>query len=164
MESGSPDAYETIMSAEQIAKLPSPLVTIGSHSCTHPRLSKLPPADARSEIEGSRAKLQNLINGDVRLFAFPYGDHDAATVELCTAAGYQYVFSTRPTPVDTTGSAFVRGRMKVDPFDWPLEFFLKYNGAYAWITYASALKRKLKRRGQAPGIKQSAPGQFVADR
>ncbi|WP_454630051.1 polysaccharide deacetylase family protein [Bradyrhizobium cenepequi] len=154
MREGSPDSLETIMSAEQIAKLPSLLVTVGAHSCTHPRLSRLAPNDAREEIEGSRAKLQSLTTQDVRLFAFPYGDHDASTVELCRMAGYEAVFSTTPTPVDTTASAFVRGRVKVDPFDWPLEFFLKLNGAYGWASYASSLKRKLTNYKQSPALQR----------
>jgi peptidoglycan/xylan/chitin deacetylase (PgdA/CDA1 family) len=154
MEEGSPDSLEIIMSAEQIAELPSLLVTIGSHSCTHPRLSRLAPNDAREEIEGSRAKLQSLTTQDIRLFAFPYGDHDASTVELCRMAGYEAVFGTTPTPVDTTASAFVRGRVKVDPFDWPLEFFLKCNGSYAWAPYASSLKRKLRNYKQSPALQR----------
>lgn len=152
MEEGSPDSLETIMSVEQIAKLPSLLVTVGSHSCTHPRLSRLATIDAREEIEGSRAKLESLTIQDVRLFAFPYGDHDASTVELCRMAGYELVFSTTPAPIDTTDSAFVRGRVKVDPFDSPLEFFLKCNGAYAWAPYASSLKRRIRNYKQSPAF------------
>jgi hypothetical protein len=33
--------------------------------------------------------------------------------------------------------------VKVDPFDWPLEFFLKYHGAYGWSSRLSFLKRGL---------------------
>ncbi|MBH5398261.1 polysaccharide deacetylase family protein [Bradyrhizobium sp. CNPSo 4010] len=144
IEHGSPDANEKVMSAEQIAKLPSLLVTLGSHSKTHPRLSRLSAGDAREEIAGSRAKLGDLTTQDIRLFAFPYGDHDAATIEMCETAGYEFAFSTTPTPVDTTVSEFVRGRVKVDPSDSSLEFFLKYHGAYAWLAYVSLLKRKLR--------------------
>ena len=125
MEDGSPDAVEVVMPAEQIAELSSSLVTLGSHSCTHPRLSRLPAAEAREEIEGSRVRLQELTALDIRLFALPYGDHNASTIDICRTAGYQTVFSTIPAPVDTTDTAFVRGRVKVDPFDGPLEFFLK---------------------------------------
>jgi peptidoglycan/xylan/chitin deacetylase (PgdA/CDA1 family) len=143
VEDRSPDSHETVMSAGQIATLPSPLVTLGSHTNTHPRLSRIDPRDARGEIEGSRLKLQALTAREVRLLAFPYGDHDASTIEVCKAAGYECVFSVAPDPVDTTNSSFVRGRVKVDPFDWPLEFFLKYHGAYAWISQVSPLKQKL---------------------
>jgi peptidoglycan/xylan/chitin deacetylase (PgdA/CDA1 family) len=143
MENGSLDSLETVMSAEQVAKLPSSLVEVGSHTCTHPRLSRIDPRDARKEIEGSRTKLQNLTAQDIRLLAFPYGDHDDSIIDLCRIAGYDYAFSTTPTPVDTTSNEFIRGRVKVDPYDWPMEFFLKYQGAYAWISQVSSWKRKL---------------------
>jgi peptidoglycan/xylan/chitin deacetylase (PgdA/CDA1 family) len=126
--------------------LPSSLVTLGSHTSTHPRLSRIDARDAQEEVEGSRLKLQALAAQEVRLLAFPYGDHDASTIELCKAAGYDYVFSVAPDPVDTTKSGFIRGRVKVDPFDWPLEFFLKFHGAYAWISLVTSLKRKLSNR------------------
>ena len=133
---------EVVMSAERIGALSSPLVTLGSHSITHPRLSRMNLNDARREIEGSRDKLQHLTRGHIRLFAFPYGDHDASTVDLCRTAGYDYVFSIVPQPVKTEEFNFVRGRVQVEPFDWPLEFFLKYNGAYAWASYVSSIKRR----------------------
>ena len=144
VESGSLDSDEIVMSAEQIATLPSSLVALGSHTSTHPHLSRMDPDDARNEIEGSRFKLQDLASQDIRLFAFPYGDHNTSVVELCRDAGYDYVFTTTPHGVDTTSSNFIRGRVKVEPFDGPLEFFLKYNGAYAWISNVSSLKRKFK--------------------
>ena len=144
MEHRSLDSDEIVMSAERIATLPSSLVTLGSHTSTHPHLSRMDRDDARSEIEGSRSKLQELAAQDIRLFAFPYGDYDASVVELCRHAGYDYVFTTTPHGVDTASANFVRGRVKVEPFDGPLEFFLKYNGAYAWTSIVSSLKKKLK--------------------
>ncbi len=162
MEEGSPDSFEVVMPAEQIANLSSPLVTLGSHSCTHPRLSRLAPGEARAEIEGSRTELQELTKQEIQSFALPYGDHNASTIEICRTAGYEIVFSTIPAPVDTTDTAFVRGRVKADPFDGRLEFFLKYNGAYAWAPYLSALKRRLRgykpsAAGHGSSLGQSAP-------
>ena len=163
IENGSLDSDETVMSAEQIAPLPSSLVTLGSHTSTHPRLSRIDPHDAHREIEGSRLGLQTLIARDVRLLAFPYGDHDATTIELCRAAGYDYVFSIMPDPVDTTRSDFVRGRVKVDPFDGPLEFFLKYRGAYAWVSYVSTFKETLRRYHRFREAQQSSCRQSISD-
>lgn len=144
MENSSLDSDEIVMSAELISTLPSSLVTLGSHSITHPHLSRMDPDDARNEIEGSLHKLQKLAAQEIRLFAFPYGDHDASILELCRVAGYDYVFSITPDPVDTTSSNFIRGRVRVEPFDGPLEFVLKYNGAYAWLSRVSSLKRKVR--------------------
>lgn len=144
IEDGSLDADETVMSGEQIRALPSSLITLGSHTNTHPHLSQIDQSIAQEEIEGSRRALQTLTGSEILHLAFPYGDHNASTIELCKAAGYNYVFSVVPNAVDTENSGFVRGRVKVDPFDWPLEFFLKYHGAYAWISEVSALKRKIR--------------------
>lgn len=143
METGNLDASETVMSAEQIANVSSPHVTLGSHTNTHPRLSQLQTGDARGEIEISRASLQGLTGKEVRLFSFPYGDYNATTLELCRVAGFDYVFSISPHPVDTTVHGFVRGRVKAEPHDGRLEFFLKFNGAYAWAAHVSSLKKRL---------------------
>lgn len=164
VENGSLDSGETVMPAEQIATLPSSFVTLGSHTSTHPRLSQIDPHDARREIERSRRALQALTAQDVRLFAFPYGDHDASTIELCKAAGYDYVFSITPDPVDTTGTEFIRGRVKVDPFDSPLEFFLKHRGAYAWLSRASLLKRKLGNYRRIQELGRSSYGRPLSDK
>jgi peptidoglycan/xylan/chitin deacetylase (PgdA/CDA1 family) len=164
LEDGGLDSHETVMSAEQIARLPCALVTLGSHTTTHPHLSRIDPRDAQREIENSRLRLQALTAQDIRLFAFPYGDHDASTVELCRAAGYDYVFSIAPAPVDTTSSAFVRGRVKVDPFDWPLEFFLKCHGAYAWISQVSSLKRKLSNYRRVREVRRLSYRQPLSDK
>jgi len=141
MEGSGADSGEIVMSAERIAMLSSPLVTFGSHSITHPHLSRIKFGDARKEIEGSRDKLEHLTKEEIRLFAFPYGDHDVSTVDLCRAAGYEHVFTTVPLPVKIEDSSFLRGRVQVEPFDSPLEFFLKYNGSYEWLSHVSKIKR-----------------------
>jgi peptidoglycan/xylan/chitin deacetylase (PgdA/CDA1 family) len=144
VEDGSLDSDEIVMSTEGITSLSSSLVALGSHSRTHPRLSRIGTLDAQNEIEGSRHELQSLTKTDIRLFSFPYGDYDAATIESCRAAGYDYVFDITPRPVDTESPGFVRGRVRVEPSDGPLEFFLKYNGAYSWASPVSALRKKLR--------------------
>jgi peptidoglycan/xylan/chitin deacetylase (PgdA/CDA1 family) len=142
MKDDGVDSDEVVMSAERIATLSSSLVTVGSHSITHPHLSRMESDDARKEIEGSRDKLERLTKEKIRLFAFPHGDHNVSTVDLCRAAGYDHAFSIVPQPVNTDGSSFVRGRIQVEPFDWPLEFFLKYRGAYVWSSYVSAIRTR----------------------
>ena len=137
-----PYREEKVMTKQQLAQLSSPLVTIGSHSLTHPHLSKIDEDSARKEIEGSCIELQNLTGQKVRLFAFPYGDYDASVIDFCKSVGYEFVFSDAPMQIDTTRPAILRGRIHVDPSDGPLEFFLKCSGAYTWMTYViPSLKR-----------------------
>lgn len=134
IEESSRQRDERVMTPEQLKQLSPELVILGSHSMTHPYLSQLEYAHARIEIERSRHELAAVIGRDIRLFAFPYGDHSPAVIELCRTAGYEFVFTILPASVNVAGSDFVRGRVKVDPSDSPLEFFLKFNGAYAWIS------------------------------
>ena len=122
------------MTVDQLKELPSDLVTLGSHGSMHVLLSQTQVDKAQEEIEGSRRQLQHLIGREVRLFSFPYGDYDASTVKLCSTAGYDQVFTIRPEQIKTDEAGMLRGRVKVDPSDWPIEFFLKVNGAYEWMT------------------------------
>jgi peptidoglycan/xylan/chitin deacetylase (PgdA/CDA1 family) len=136
------DRTETVIDAETLRGLPGALVAIGSHSASHPHLSRIPIEAARAEIAESKIALEALTGQLVDQFAFPYGDYDDAVVEACRSAGYEFVYSISPAPVDPGGNAFVRGRVSVDPGDGPLEFYLKSRGAFAWMPMASALKRR----------------------
>lgn len=55
-----------------------PLITIGAHTLTHPRLATLCAAQAREEIEGSRTVLQALLDRPVRHVCYPVGDPASA--------------------------------------------------------------------------------------
>ena len=137
-----PDAV--VMSVEQLKQLSPSLVSLGAHTISHPFMSKLDKEHLREEIEGSRIQLAELSGRDIRSFSFPYGDYDASCLELCKAAGYESVFSILPEEVDTASSEALRGRTKVDPSDHPIEFFLKFNGGYAWTAQIASITQKLR--------------------
>jgi peptidoglycan/xylan/chitin deacetylase (PgdA/CDA1 family) len=66
-------------------------VDVGAHTLTHPWLAALAASEQRVEIEGSRSRLEQLLNKPVRAFSYPYGSndaYDAATTELVRKAGY----------------------------------------------------------------------------
>lgn len=135
---------DPVMSAEQLRELPSDLVTIGSHTLTHPHLGKLDPVDARREICDSRAQLRQILGKEVSLFSFPYGDFNEELVQQCRDGGYDRVFTTLPDLVLAYSREFAVGRVRVDPTDWQLEFCLKVLGAYRWLPKAFAWKSRLK--------------------
>jgi peptidoglycan/xylan/chitin deacetylase (PgdA/CDA1 family) len=135
---------DVVMTIEQLKKLNSHLVSLGAHTISHPLLSRLNKEQQQKEIEGSRNRLAELSGRDIQSLSFPYGDHDASCVEACKVAGYDVVFSILPEEVDTECSDILRGRTRVDPSDGPIEFFLKYNGAYAWASQISPLIQMLR--------------------
>ena len=140
----NPELTEVVMSSEQLNALSASLVSLESHSVTHPSMLELDAKRARSEIEDSRHRLAELSGREILGFSFPYGDHDAFTVAMCRAAGYETAYSITAEEVDTTGSELLRGRTKVDPSDGRIEFFLKFNGAYQWMGYTVPLRKTLR--------------------
>jgi peptidoglycan/xylan/chitin deacetylase (PgdA/CDA1 family) len=52
-----------------------PLVTIGSATVNYPVLSNLKDTDALREMTMGRAVAQATLHGDIRHFAYPFGDH-----------------------------------------------------------------------------------------
>jgi peptidoglycan/xylan/chitin deacetylase (PgdA/CDA1 family) len=68
---------------------------IGSHSLSHPRLTRLSVRDAREEIAASKKKLEDLFGRRIRHFCYPYGSWNEAVRELVVEAGYETASSTR---------------------------------------------------------------------
>ena len=134
---------ERLASAERLQQLPAELISIGSHTLTHPRLPALAEGNARRELSESRIKLEQLLARPVKTFSFPYGDFNAQLVEWCRDAGYERVFTTLPVVAFSDPAEFAVGRVSVEPTDWPLEFRLKLLGAYRWLPLAYKLKRTL---------------------
>jgi peptidoglycan/xylan/chitin deacetylase (PgdA/CDA1 family) len=126
-----PELSEPLLTAEQLRKLPSDLIQIGSHTLTHPMLPLLSEEQARTELAASRTTLEAIIGREVKLFSFPYGSVNPNLVRWCHEEGYEQVFITYPRAT-FSGSNGVVARVKVDPDDWPLEFHLKIHGAYRW--------------------------------
>ena len=150
MEDAKQSGGEVVMTADQLKELSSELVTLGSHSLTHVHLTQMERGRARDEIERSRQELQRLTGRDVRLFSFPYGDYDEKIVKLCRNAGYDYAFTIQPERIETDKRSILRGRVKVDPSDWPIEFFLKSSGAYTWMTLWMASKQRASAKSDLP--------------
>ena len=153
-----PEVTELVMSSDDLKALPASLVSLGSHSMTHPPISALDAERARTEIADSRQQLAELSGREIVEFSFPYGDYNASALAMCRAAGYQVAYSIKPQEVDPSASELLRGRTKVDLSDSPIEFYLKFNGAYEWSGYAALVMKALRWacRRQVPKIEVQA--------
>lgn len=137
----SPSPNDKVVSTKQLRELHSEGVVIGSHTLTHPVLPWLTDEGAWREIADSRSSLERTLGCEVKLFSFPYGAFNQKLVDMCRQAGYESVFTTLPVPAVRSASKFVIGRVSVEPTDWPIEFWLKIAGAYAWLPLAFRLKK-----------------------
>lgn len=139
-----PELSEVVMSSQQLQSLNPSLVSLASHTVTHPSLPSLEPERVQEELARSRLLLAELSGREVLELSFPYGAYDESTIASCRAACYETVYSITPEEIDTTSQKILRGRTSTDPSDGPLEFFLKFNGAYEWMGYNFAVKQALR--------------------
>jgi peptidoglycan/xylan/chitin deacetylase (PgdA/CDA1 family) len=75
------------MSWDQLGGLAEAGWEIGSHTCTHPHLTRVDDEALRTELVESRAAVERRL-GKCTTLAYPYGDHDGRVVEAAAAAGY----------------------------------------------------------------------------
>jgi peptidoglycan/xylan/chitin deacetylase (PgdA/CDA1 family) len=136
------DPADRIMTESELLNLRRDLVTIGSHTSTHARLTTLSETDIRRELLDSRARLSQLLKTDVTLFCFPFGALNAQSLALCHAAGYARAFGTQSLAAAELAGTYLIERVRVDPTDWPIEFHLKIMGAYRSLLYAASIRKR----------------------
>lgn len=129
---------EQVMSAKQIRLLAQkPGIVLGSHTVTHPNLTRISREEVKRELTDSRRALEDLTERPVDLFSFPYGAWTPDVVELAREAGYRRLFGIQPACLHGRELPELVGRVSVEPTDWPLEFRLKVLGCYRWLAWLS---------------------------
>lgn len=72
------------------------LVEVGSHTVTHPVLSRLNSADQKDEVQQSKTSLEEILGRPVTSFAYPYGtrsDYTEETAAIVREVGYDHACS-----------------------------------------------------------------------
>jgi peptidoglycan/xylan/chitin deacetylase (PgdA/CDA1 family) len=85
---------EQLMDAVQVREWLRAGHRIGSHSLSHPRLTRLSLRDAQEEILASKKKLEDKFGVAVEDFCYPYGDWNEAVRDLVMEAGYRAACTT----------------------------------------------------------------------
>ena len=85
---------EKIMDDAQVREWLAAGHEIGSHSLSHPFLTRISPDRAREEITASRKKLEDMFGRPVHHFCYPYGDWNKAVQDLVEEAGYRTACTT----------------------------------------------------------------------
>lgn len=88
-DAAGPHAHELVcMDWDELAALADAGWEVGSHTCSHPHLTRLPDGQLRDELERSRAAIEERLGRPCRTLAYPYSDHDGRVVAATAAAGY----------------------------------------------------------------------------
>lgn len=94
------------MNEEQIAALEKAGMEIGSHTLSHPDLTKLDPAEAQSQINQSKNKALT--------FCYPSGKYNNTIIELVQSAGYRAAVTTHFGIADQNSSILALPRVRVE--------------------------------------------------
>lgn len=95
------------MSWSQLRELAAAGWEIGSHTCSHPRLSRLAEEEIGAELARSRRVCEEESGQLCRSVAYPYSDYDERVVRAAAEAGYRFATSVPRDPQPPL------------PFEWP---------------------------------------------
>ncbi|MBP1734589.1 MAG: polysaccharide deacetylase domain protein [Deltaproteobacteria bacterium] len=103
-------APRVMLNWEEVREMAQDGITFGSHSFTHPILSRMPVEKAKEEIFKSKKILEEHLGVEVKHFAFPNGGKNDFSEELreyCREIGFESIASLIPgTNTGVTGDVF----------------------------------------------------------
>ena len=116
-------------------------VTVGSHSRTHAKLTRLAIEGARAELAGALEDLSALGIPFLPVVAYPHGLNDDRVRMLAAQAGYRAGFTVVPGVVDADAS---------EPFALPrIEIFRSDRGPIFWWKVCRPRRRPRRRQAVA---------------
>jgi peptidoglycan/xylan/chitin deacetylase (PgdA/CDA1 family) len=119
------------LSWEQLGMLADAGWEIGSHTCSHPRLTSLSDEELGRELSDSRSTVAERLGRPCATLAYPYGDHDERVLEATRMAGYGLAgtLPRRLSPV----SRLAWPRVGIYHDDDERRFRLKTSAAIRWL-------------------------------
>jgi peptidoglycan/xylan/chitin deacetylase (PgdA/CDA1 family) len=105
---------------------------LGSHTCSHPRLTTLGDAELAAQLRSSRAACEAEL-GACPSIAYPYGDVDRRVVDAARAAGYR------------AGAALPARNHRSRPLEWPRVGVYQADDLSRFRLKASRAVRELRR-------------------
>ena len=116
--------------------------SVGAHTRTHVDLLSVGPEEARAEIAGSKAELEEALGVPVTLFAYPFGRYDDEIRRLVREAGFEAACTIAPGPNWPATDSFELHRFEVHGTDSLFRFALM-----VWLgDIDRMLPRRLRRR------------------
>ena len=90
-----PDEYAAI-TWQQAREMDAAGVEIGSHTVSHPILTRVTHERLRDELGRSRGRIEKELNRGVDMLCYPNGDYDTRVVRAARSAGYRCAVTIEP--------------------------------------------------------------------
>ncbi|MFD0331492.1 polysaccharide deacetylase family protein [Streptacidiphilus monticola] len=111
--SGSRLPAARMLNWRQVAGLDAYGIEIGGHSRTHAELDVLPGRQLRSEVEGCKRDLEDVLGHAVSSYSYPHGYHNAAVRRALRAAGWDCACAAPQAFSSTTDDPMCLARLTV---------------------------------------------------
>jgi peptidoglycan/xylan/chitin deacetylase (PgdA/CDA1 family) len=121
-DGGVGDEALTAADAARLAR--AGLVTIGSHTVTHPPLGMRSESEQREELATSRRLLEEVTGDTVREVSYPHGSIGRGTKRLARDTGYRLACESRQAVAGPATDPFALPRFWVP--DWGAERFARW--------------------------------------
>ncbi len=103
-----------LLSWDNVRTLVGEGITIGCHSMTHARLSRLDPDGIYREVSIAKRAIESRIGKEVKYFAYPKGRYTTNAVQAVKYAGYSLAFSVGQGCVPDSANQFAVPRVVID--------------------------------------------------
>lgn len=112
----------------------SGLITLGSHTMSHPVLSKIDEKLLDEEIAGSKRVLEEKISMPVTLLSYPLGAFSESVRRKVIEAGYKGAVATNPGKNYPSDDAYALKRMRISENAGNMfVFWIELSGYYTFI-------------------------------
>ena len=116
-----------------LAALPG--AQIGAHGANHVALTQCDEGALRNELTSSRHYLEDVLGGEVRTLAYPYGAADRRVRDAAMAAGYRLAACSQAGINLPERDPLLLARTEVVSFDSERVFAQKLHGDWDWYRW-----------------------------
>ena len=132
-----PTPFERPLSWDELRRLASqPMVSVGSHTWSHRRLSGLSPEDQQQDIAQSKTVLEARLGRPIPWFAYPYGNAGSfseETIACLQRLGFEAACGNLMGVNRVGDSLWTLKRTRIGWEDRLWRFRLKMLGFYDWL-------------------------------
>ena len=133
------------MSWDELGELADAGWEIGSHTVSHPMLTRVADEELRAELADSRAAVEAALGRECRALAYPYGDFDDRVARAAGAAGYA-----------AAGTLFPGLLAAPPPLQWPRVGISHHHGLRAFALKVSRPVRRVRGLPLPPVLARAA--------
>jgi peptidoglycan/xylan/chitin deacetylase (PgdA/CDA1 family) len=136
-------------------------IEVGSHTCSHPGLLTLSPAESRRELQHSYDDLTRSLGVKTAALSYPKGQYSSVIAEQARQVGYACAVTTDRGVNEPDHDLFTLGRTLIGDFDDDASFAVRVSGL-RWVL-VKTLSVFLPRRPVAPSLKQATTEKYPGE-